>query len=268
METLLIPSIADAIISTSSKGNQSKWRIGDKWIKQNARGYEHLAEYTSSLILANSTLKPTEYINYVPCQLQFEDGSERIGCYSEDFLGAFQQEISLERLFEKHFIKTVDILGNDKLSNVQKVEQIIEKVQNFTKLDITVPLKRMLAFDAFILNEDRHTNNILFLYDSKKETFELAPLFDHGLSLLSDIKDYSSKVDISILKRQVKAKPFNTSFKKQLALFDGPPFIYKSKLQKALAEQPYDLGRIKDVLVMQLGDPAYQKLLIEDDHDD
>ena len=88
-----------------------------------------------------------------------------------------------------------------------------------------VPLTKTLAFDALILNEDRHTNNLLFLYHFKLDTWKLAPLFDHGLSLLSDVKDYPLGVDINILKRKVKAKPFNTNFKKQLALYEGPPFI-------------------------------------------
>ncbi|MGE7688968.1 hypothetical protein ACQKMI_07140 [Lysinibacillus sp. NPDC097214] len=38
METVHIPIDAEQIISTSSKGDQSKWRIGNMWFKQNARG--------------------------------------------------------------------------------------------------------------------------------------------------------------------------------------------------------------------------------------
>ena len=97
-----------------------------------------------------------------------------------------------------------------------------------------LPLTRMLAFDALILNEDRHTNNVLFLYDFKLNTWELAPLFDHGLSLLSDVKDYPVNIDIKYLKRKVKAKPFNTNFKKQLALYEGPPFIHVEKVKKVI----------------------------------
>ncbi|QDQ02582.1 hypothetical protein FOH38_20155 [Lysinibacillus fusiformis] len=268
METILIPSTAEAIISTSSKGDQSKWRIGEKWIKQNTRGYEHLAEYTVSVTLANSTLAPADFVTYEPCQLKLENNGKLFGCYSLDFRGADKQEVSLERLFEKHYETTHSILGMTTLSTNEKLNQIVEKVTDFTGLDIRLPLTRMLALDAFILNEDRHTNNILFLYDTKANTWELAPLFDHGLSLLSDEKDYPQKVDIAILKRQVKSKPFNASFKKQLALYDGPPFIYKKRLQNALAEQSNDLGRIKELLKMQLDDPTYQKLLIVGDKND
>ena len=42
----------------------------------------------------------------------------------------------------------------------------------------------MLALDFLILNRDRHGANIEVLRDSKKKSVRLAPLFDHGLSLL------------------------------------------------------------------------------------
>lgn len=42
----------------------------------------------------------------------------------------------------------------------------------------------MLAVDYIILNRDRHGANIEVLRNSKKKTVRLAPLFDHGLSLL------------------------------------------------------------------------------------
>ena len=43
---------------------------------------------------------------------------------------------------------------------------------------------QMLAVDFIILNRDRHGANIEVLRDRKKRTVRLAPLFDHGLSLL------------------------------------------------------------------------------------
>ena len=39
MKRIQIPQDAEAIVSTSSKGDQSKWLVGDKWIKENTRGY-------------------------------------------------------------------------------------------------------------------------------------------------------------------------------------------------------------------------------------
>jgi hypothetical protein len=68
-------------------------------------------------------------------------------------------------------------------------------------LEVSRQIAQMLAFDAFILNEDRHTNNILFLFDPISENWSLAPIFDNGLSLLSDVKDYPLGTPMTILKR-------------------------------------------------------------------
>ena len=43
---------------------------------------------------------------------------------------------------------------------------------------------RMIAVDYIILNRDRHGANIEVLRNSRARTIRLAPLFDHGLSLL------------------------------------------------------------------------------------
>ncbi len=43
---------------------------------------------------------------------------------------------------------------------------------------------QMLVVDFLILNRDRHGANIEVLRNSRKKTLRLAPLFDHGLSLL------------------------------------------------------------------------------------
>lgn len=261
MERVQIPQDAETIVSTSSKGDQSKWLVGNKWIKENTLGYENMAEYVASLVLDSSTLPKNSFIHYKPCLIEKQDGTVKEGCYSVDFRGHLQ-EVTLERLFEANFESTDDILNNTRYTVGDRFHLIMDKVHQFTGLDVSQQIAQMLAFDAFILNEDRHTNNILFLFDPKTEAWQLAPIFDHGLSLLSDVKDYPLGVDLQILKRKVKAKPFNNSFKKQLSLYDGPPFINVATLEQGLASSPYPLGRVLDVIKAQLNDPVYEKLLI------
>lgn len=48
---------------------------------------------------------------------------------------------------------------------------------------------QMLVVDFLILNRDRHGANIEVLRNSRKKTIHLAPLFDHGLSLLFSCAD-------------------------------------------------------------------------------
>lgn len=57
---------------------------------------------------------------------------------------------------------------------------------------------QMLAVDYLILNRDRHGANIEVLRNSRRKTLRLAPLFDHGLSLVFHCMDENalSKVDV------------------------------------------------------------------------
>ncbi|MER2129143.1 HipA domain-containing protein [Solibacillus sp.] len=262
METIHIPAEAVRIISTSSKGDQSKWRVSDQWVKQNTRGYEGQAEVLASLVLTHSTLPEKDYVKYYPCEIVLPDGERSIGCYSHDFRGKLQ-EVTLERLFEANFTSSDSILNDKSLSTGEKFEQIMQQVQDFTGLDVRVDIARLLAFDALILNEDRHTNNILFLYNPVEKSWQLAPIFDNGLSLLSDEKDYAPGKPLTILKRKVKAKPFNSSFSKQHALYTEAAFIHKQRLLETIESSTIDFGRAKQVLLSQLNNPSFKHLFIE-----
>lgn len=66
----------------------------------------------------------------------------------------------------------------------------IEHLDGETPLDFCIRngwatfLYQMFAVDFLILNRDRHGANIEVLRNGRKKTIRLAPLFDHGLSLL------------------------------------------------------------------------------------
>ncbi|MFC6038934.1 hypothetical protein ACFPYN_05635 [Paenisporosarcina macmurdoensis] len=262
MITITIPQEAIAIVSTSSKGDQSKWSICNKWVKQNARGYEDMAEVLAFLVLECSTLPSSAYVSYYPCQIELPNGVLTQGCYSLELRGT-KQEVTLERLFEGNFSSTDQILNNATLSTEAKFRALMQNVQEYTGLNVSTEMARLFAFDALILNEDRHTNNILFLYDPIHKSWELAPIFDHGLSLLSDVKDYPIGKPLTILMRKVKAKPLNSSFSRQLALYTGEPFIRKDELIRKLEASSMELGRAKEVLYSQIRDPRFQHLFSE-----
>lgn len=56
----------------------------------------------------------------------------------------------------------------------------------------------MLVVDFLILNRDRHGANIEVLSNRSKKTIRLAPLFDHGLSLVFSTTNFEqlNKVDL------------------------------------------------------------------------
>lgn len=61
---------------------------------------------------------------------------------------------------------------------------------------------RMLIVDHLILNRDRHGANIEVLRNRSIRTIRLAPLFDHGLSLMCSARDVSDVMRFDILSDQ------------------------------------------------------------------
>lgn len=61
----------------------------------------------------------------------------------------------------------------------------VEVVENMKALGFEDKIKTMFIVDALIYNEDRHKNNFGFLVDNERqEIVDMAPLFDHNISLL------------------------------------------------------------------------------------
>lgn len=83
-----------------------------------------------------------------------------------------------------------------------------ERLENETPLDFCIRsgwadyIRRMLAVDYLILNRDRHGANIEVLRNSKRKTLRLAPLFDHGLSLLFNCQDEASVLKTDVMEER------------------------------------------------------------------
>ena len=68
-----------------------------------------------------------------------------------------------------------------------------------------------------MLNEDRHLRNISFI-KSADGSLRVSPLYDFGLSLLSDRDRYPS----GQYKGIIKSQPFDLDFDRQVGIFDNP----------------------------------------------
>lgn len=200
--------------STSSKGNQIKWRTRNGlWLKADSMGYEGLAEYAASLTLAGSNIG--EVTEYYPCLIS-EQGLTRRGCVSEDFLREGETLVTVKHLYQQQ--RGYDIYSKlEGLSSAQRLETVITDVTDMTGIsDFGIWLGRLLEFDAFILNEDRHLNNIAVIQQGD-ETYRKMPVFDNGAGLLSDTsKDFPVRMGVRTAISKVKSKPFATEFRKQL----------------------------------------------------
>lgn len=102
-------------------------------------------------------------------------------CASEDFKQAGEDKIALDAFYEA------------------------EHAEGETPLDFCLRmgwgayLGQMLVVDYLILNRDRHGANIEVLRNKKKKTLRLAPLFDHGLSLLCSCQSEKAAMDFDVM---------------------------------------------------------------------
>lgn len=204
----------EKIENHTSKGNQPKWHIKDKWYKADHMGYEALAEYVVSELLKKSNV--CDFVEYHLIRIKYDD-KEDIGCVSEDFKEEYEMLIPIEKLHRQYFGKGLADTIAGKCSIQDKISYTVDFIEKITGLkDVGKYFGVMLAVDAFFLNEDRHTNNIAVLRGEKSGRYRFAPIFDNGLSLLSDTNEYLWNEDIYDNIKKVQAKPFARNFDEQL----------------------------------------------------
>lgn len=235
--------------STSSKGNQMKWKTGERWLKANQFGYEDIAEVASSMLLECTTLPKEAYVNYHLCKIKDKNtGITYNGCYSNDFKPDGWSLVTLHRILERFSADFDFIEGN--ASADDKMTYVVGFIYENIGLDITAYLSTLLTLDMVILNEDRHLNNIAFL--CKDGVFDYAPIFDNGLSLLSDESDFPLHAPLDINIRRVKSKTFSSSFSKQMKNLNYGFQVDGYLLQEMMDENKAILGRAYDVLKFQM----------------
>ena len=95
-------------------------------------------------------------------------------------------------------------------------------------------IDRMLAVDFIILNRDRHGANIEVLRNARKHTVMIAPLFDHGLSLLYSCESASSVRQYDVMEdRRCQNFIGTLSCKDNLDLITDKKGVFKNRLEKS-----------------------------------
>lgn len=226
----------------SSKGNQLKWQKNDFWYKADYAGYEGLSEYIISHLLTQSSLSRDEFILYDTTQIRYKS-QVYLGCKSKNFLGAGEQLITLERLFQQHFGKSLYTTLFQIYDVRQRAEFLVFQVERLTGIkNFGQYLCKLLTLDAFFLNEDRHMHNIAVILQDDG-TYRPAPIFDQGAGLLSDTTmDYPISGNIYDMTEEVQAKTLSLDFDEQLDVVED---LYGDQLSfqftrydvKALLEQ-------------------------------
>ena len=174
----------------TSKGDQLKWKIDDRWYKADYMGYEGLSQVLVSDLLQKSTC-PFPFVEYDAAVIEY-NGKIFQGCSSLDFLKANQVLIPLEKLYRRYTGESLAVKLSDFADVSERIQYLVTQVEEITKIDnFGAYLTAMLEIDAFFMNEDRHTNNIAVIYNEKTQKYELSPFFDQGLCMFADInQDY------------------------------------------------------------------------------
>lgn len=194
----------------TSKGDQPKWQLGGKWYKADHMGYEALAEVVASQMLKRSNVP--DFVEYTPVRI-LHQGREINGCASENFRGKDEMLVPFERLHRAYrgegMAAALSRIGELR----ERIRYAVDFVAETTDLcGVGEYLSLLLELDAFLLNEDRHTNNLAVIRSENTMKFRLCPVFDNGLSLLSDLNDYPLAGDVYESVRRVRAKPFDMDF--------------------------------------------------------
>ena len=228
MEKVIVTSNPQmAVLGGSSKGDQMKWQQDGIWYKADHMGYEALAEVIVSRMLERSNADM--YVTYDPVEIIFKN--ERfLGCKSKSFLQNNEELVTMEHLHRQY---TGESLAQ-KLAGFVPVKDRIQYVVSFVEEICHINnfgsyLSEELTIDGFFLNEDRHTNNMAVISDTKRDCYRLCPYFDNGLSLLADTRmDFSVDIPIERCLEKIQAKPFSIDFDKQL---DAAEELYGTKLE-------------------------------------
>lgn len=251
----------------SSKGNQLKWKNGDIWYKADYTGYEGLAEYMISHLLAKSTLLEHEYVIYDMEQIAYRD-TIYTGSKSRDFLKEGWQIITLERLFKNFFNESLYHSVFKISDHKKRLIFMVEQVERITGLEAFGKyINKLFTIDAVFLNEDRHTHNIAVLMNGEGK-FSYCPIFDNGAGLLSDTAmDYPLDGDIYELMERVQAKTICRDFEEQLSisedLYKGNMKFYFTKkdvrdlLQNVDNYSQEEKARVEKIIYLQMQKYAY-----------
>ena len=224
-------------LKIASKGNQPKFAIDGKWYKMDYFGYEGAAEYLCSEILKHSNL--TNFVSYNICKMSYQDEPIN-GCSSCDLFANHDgmKLITLHDLILHSTGKTIEKLTRGH-SIEERIEIVVNKVEEITKLKgFGQYLTALLEFDALVLNEDRHFNNIAVLKSQTGLGYDFCPIFDNGAGFLSDITEYKRVSDIV----NVEAKPFTKKFDKQMKACQA---LYGPQLQLISANYEYAFDEIE-----------------------
>ena len=207
------------VLSSTSKGDAMKWFLPEQNLFIKANRVDHGREYQDSVaeVIASrlGALLHIPVVEYRLCRIRLDDGSTILGTTSPNFCTDAESYISFETMVESADEPVQ--WGRAAKDNYTLVLQWFERL---TGLDAQQYLDTMLLFDYLICNEDRHLNNFGVIKNTENGVYRFPPLFDNGYALGFMQAEYKPVEQYLF---SCKAKPFSTSFSKQLHLVKRIP---------------------------------------------
>lgn len=126
-------------------------------------------------------------------------------------------------------------------------------------------IDQMIAVDYLILNRDRHGANIEVLRNPRRHTIRIAPLFDHGLSLLYSCTSDEAAVKFDILEDK-RCQNFIGGYScyENLAFLKGEQNIFPNELRVADRDILFEGldGILSDLFMDQIWNMLYERYQI------
>lgn len=231
MNNYILSPKAMVMTAGSSKGAQRKYFDEGYWYKEDRIGREGEAEELASKLLECSNLK--NYAVYETCQV-----NGKSGCRSKNFLKEDESLISFERL---HSLQTgisfVDAIRRYD-SPEERIGYAVDFVKTCTGFDVSSYLGNILLFDAVILNQDRHFNNLAIIVNNKTGEVSECPIFDNGDSFLNNFSKFPPGVTMEENLLRCVAQPFCADAFLQANVLPTTLAFNYQKIEEYLAKVP------------------------------
>ena len=126
-------------------------------------------------------------------------------------------------------------------------------------------IDRMIAVDYLILNRDRHGANIEVLRNSRAHTLRIAPLFDHGLSLLYSCMSDNDVEQFDIMQDK-RCQNFIGGYScyENLQLIKDKTKIFENKLQESDRDTIFEGmdNILSDIFINKIWNMIYERYKI------
>ena len=202
MKAITIPEDEFVVLGGSSRGYAKKARIGDMWYKVSAGTFNAQAEVVASRLAAYTNLN--SFVSYEMCTVNGEYAT-----MSKDYICGRRYE-TLKGLHARVTGTPIESVTQH-LSGFDLLQYTRKLILSELGYDMISALSMLMQFDALVLNEDRHFNNILFVNENDK--WELAPAFDFDCALFSCIENLDN-----LKEYRQPALPYCGTHKEQLEL--------------------------------------------------